>query len=142
MLLLNWISFSIIHVNRLRLSAKIFFLNELFNFERRLSIKYRSFLQEEGTLYPPLPFLKNCYLNHIAVPGFAWYLRIRIGWGTGRSPTRVPCWRNLKISLSSVKPLSIHIFSTCGTRTWGRILWLITRVLLGRNSWTTSVEWK
>ena len=28
-----------------------------------------------------------------------------MGWGTGSSPTSVPCWRNLMISDSSVKPL-------------------------------------
>jgi len=44
-------------------------------------------------------------LNHMVVPLLAWYLRIRIGWGTGRSPTSVPCWRNLRISDSSVSPL-------------------------------------
>ncbi|CAG2116274.1 unnamed protein product [Medioppia subpectinata] len=40
-----------------------------------------------------------------------------MGCGTGRSPTSVPCCKNLRISFSSVIPLSIHIFSTCGTRT-------------------------
>ncbi len=56
----------------------------------------------------------------MTVPEFGWYFRINIGWGTGNNPTSVPCWRNLIISLSSVKPRSIQIFSTCGTRTWRR----------------------
>lgn len=79
--------------------------------------------------------------NQVVVPLFAWYFRISIGCGTGNKPTRVPCWRNLRISDSSVRPLqmdtfiykflyfesiikstictylSIHIFSTWGTST-------------------------
>lgn len=43
--------------------------------------------------------------NHVVVPEFAWYFLIRMGWGTGNRPTNVPCWRNLRISLSSVRPL-------------------------------------
>lgn len=43
--------------------------------------------------------------NHMAVPALAWYFLMRMGWGTGRRPTSVPCWRNLRISDSSVKPL-------------------------------------
>lgn len=43
--------------------------------------------------------------NHVVVPEFAWYFRIRMGWGTGKRPTNVPCCRNLRISLSSVRPL-------------------------------------
>lgn len=43
--------------------------------------------------------------NHMAVPAFAWYFLMRIGWGTGNKPTRVPCCRNLRISDSSVRPL-------------------------------------
>ena len=43
--------------------------------------------------------------NHVVVPEFAWYFLIRIGWGTGNRPTNVPCCRNLRISLSSVRPL-------------------------------------
>lgn len=41
----------------------------------------------------------------MAVPALAWYFRMRMGWGTGSSPTRVPCCRNLRISDSSVRPL-------------------------------------
>lgn len=41
----------------------------------------------------------------MAVPELAWYFRMRMGWGTGSSPTRVPCCRNLRISDSSVRPL-------------------------------------
>jgi len=41
----------------------------------------------------------------MAVPALAWYLRMRMGCGTGSRPTRVPCWRNFRISDSSVKPL-------------------------------------
>ena len=55
-------------------------------------------------------------LNHIVVPLLAWYLRIRIGWGTGRSPTRVPCCRNFRISDSSVRPLY----------TWCTVITIIT----------------
>lgn len=55
--------------------------------------------------------------NHMVVPALAWYLRIRMGCGTGKSPTSVPCCRNLRISLSSVRPLSMQIFSTWGTST-------------------------
>lgn len=44
-------------------------------------------------------------LNHIVVPLLAWYLRIRIGCGTGSRPTSVPCCRNFSISDSSVRPL-------------------------------------
>jgi len=51
------------------------------------------------------------------VPKLGWYLRIRIGCGTGSRPTKVPFCKNLSISLSSVKPLSMQIFSTCGTST-------------------------
>lgn len=43
--------------------------------------------------------------NHMAVPALAWYFLIRMGWGTGSRPTRVPCWRNFRISDSSVRPL-------------------------------------
>lgn len=42
----------------------------------------------------------------MAVPELAWYFRMRMGWGTGSSPTRVPCCRNRRISDSSVRPLS------------------------------------
>ena len=70
--------------------------------------------------------------NHMLVPIFAWYLRINIGCGTGNNPTKVPLWRKLNISDSSVRPLesyhirrhckiksnfSIHNFSTWGTKT-------------------------
>ena len=79
--------------------------------------------------------------NHMDVPLLAWYFRIKIGWGTGNRPTNVPCCKNLRISLSSVKPLwkqrfhrveiwnnsiqivmilfylSMQIFSTWGTST-------------------------
>lgn len=78
--------------------------------------------------------------NQAVVPLFAWYLRIRIGCGTGNKPTSVPCCRNRRISDSSVSPLrnriyentnqhrelsqspssthrSMQIFSTCGTST-------------------------
>lgn len=75
--------------------------------------------------------------NQAVVPVFAWYFLIKIGCGTGNSPTRVPCCKNFKISDSSVNPLeqenekwnsyklryrskahlSMHIFSTCGTST-------------------------
>lgn len=41
----------------------------------------------------------------MAVPELAWYLRMRMGWGTGSSPTSVPCCKNLRISDSSVRPL-------------------------------------
>ena len=41
----------------------------------------------------------------MAVPALAWYFLIRMGWGTGSRPTRVPCWRNFRISDSSVRPL-------------------------------------
>ena len=41
----------------------------------------------------------------MVVPLLAWYLRISIGCGTGNKPTSVPCCRNFRISLSSVKPL-------------------------------------
>lgn len=41
----------------------------------------------------------------MAVRALAWYFLMRMGWGTGSRPTRVPCWRNLRISDSSVKPL-------------------------------------
>ena len=58
--------------------------------------------------------------NHITVPEFGWYFRMRIGCGTGRRPTKVPCWRNLMISLSSVRPRSMQIFSTWGTSTCRR----------------------
>lgn len=55
--------------------------------------------------------------NQSVVPELVWYLRIRIGCGTGSKPTNVPCCKNLRISFSSVMPLSMHIFSTCGTST-------------------------
>lgn len=58
--------------------------------------------------------------NHITVPEFGWYFRIKIGCGTGKRPTKVPCCKNLMISLSSVRPRSIQIFSTCGTKTCNR----------------------
>lgn len=45
--------------------------------------------------------------NHMAVPALDWYFLMRMGCGTGRRPTSVPCWRNFKISDSSVKPLRI-----------------------------------
>lgn len=54
------------------------------------------------------------------MPKLGWYLRIRIGCGTGSRPTKVPFCKNLSISLSSVKPLSMQIFSTCGTSTWSK----------------------
>lgn len=88
--------------------------------------------------------------NHITVLEFGWYLRIKIGWGTGKSPTNVPCWRNLIISLSSVKPRSIQIFSTCGTRTWRRRM-IVCKGNLTFHDWTHSdvgdqrlwsVDWK
>lgn len=47
--------------------------------------------------------------NHMAVPALAWYFLMRMGWGTGRRPTSVPCCRNLRISDSSVRPLRTTI---------------------------------
>ncbi|KAK2182054.1 hypothetical protein NP493_369g04014 [Ridgeia piscesae] len=47
---------------------------------------------------------------------------MRMGWGTGSNPTRVPCCRNLRISDSSVNPLKMQIFSTCGTRTCSSLM--------------------
>lgn len=43
--------------------------------------------------------------NHTLVPALAWYFLISMGWGTGKRPTRVPCWRKFRISDSSVRPL-------------------------------------
>lgn len=43
---------------------------------------------------------------------------MRMGWGTGRRPTSVPCCRNLRISDSSVKPLRMTTtFISHGSKT-------------------------
>lgn len=47
-------------------------------------------------------------LNQRVVPVLDWYFLIRIGCGTGRRPTNVPCCRNFKISDSSVRPLKLY----------------------------------
>lgn len=60
-------------------------------------------------------------LNHMVVPLLAWYFLIRMGWGTGSSPTNVPCCRNLSISLSSVSPLQCNQEKNC-RKLWA-VLW-------------------
>lgn len=94
--------------------------------------------------------------NQTVVPEFAWYFRISIGCGTGNRPTKVPCWRNFKISLSSVNPLqqtdwlvfntrpfgsqfylSMQIFSTCGTSTCNSLI-MVCKGSFVFHEWTHS----
>lgn len=75
----------------------------------------------------------------MAVPEFAWYFRIRMGWGTGRSPTRVPCCRNLRISDSSVRPLEKKVGPpACLWRTLRRVLPITSTPSLGRPLFRTT----